>query len=69
MIDKDTAIDLINLMYQAAICAVCNCDDNVEGMYPCDCDCNATAQRDKVLRMLRQVREEQINTINKITEQ
>lgn len=64
-ISKETAKQIIDTMYQAAVCAVCNCDDNVEGMYPCDCDCNATAQRDKVLRMLREVRREQLEKIKK----
>lgn len=55
--------EIIDTMYQAAVCAVCNCDDNVEGMYPCDCNCAETTQRDKVLRMLREVREEQLTKI------
>lgn len=61
--DKKEIEEIINTMYQAAVCAVCNCDDNVEGMYPCDCECNATAQRDKILRMLREVRLDQLNKL------
>jgi len=65
-LSKEEAVGAIDLMYQAAVCAVCNCDDNAEGMYPCDCDCGATAQRDKILRMLREVRQEQIEKIQKL---
>lgn len=55
--------EAIDMIYQAAVCAVCQCDDNAAGMFPCNCNCAQTEQRDKILKMLRDVRQEQLDKL------
>lgn len=62
-ITKDEAIMAIDLMYQAGVCALCQCDDNPEGMFPCECDCQQTEERARLLKMLLDTRTELIDGI------
>jgi hypothetical protein len=63
MFSVDEVKEFIDTIYQCGVCALCQCDDNAEGMFPCNCDCDQTEKRAKVLKMLLDTRNELVKQI------
>ena len=59
-----TGKEAIQLMYEAAVCAVCHCDNNVTGVFPCDCGPDEIEKRQQAYKMLREVRQELIDKLD-----
>jgi len=59
-----TTKEAIEIMYQAAICALCQEDDNATGLYPCNCKGGAVEKRHKTIQMLINLKNELIGQVD-----
>lgn len=62
--EKKQIKELIETMYQAGFCAVCQCDNNPSGAFPCDCTCEQTKERKRILDMLLETKKELIKKVD-----
>lgn len=60
-----TLEEAVDMMYEAALCALCHCDDNAQGMFPCNCTCEETTRRSESIEMLNKLRRDIIQELNK----
>ena len=48
--------EAVQLMYEAAVAAICHCDNSPEGIYPVGCPCQQTKETHEKLEMLLDTR-------------
>lgn len=53
---KLTAVEAVEMMWQAAMCGLCHCNNNPSGIFPCDCDCEVTEKYSESITMLLEVK-------------
>lgn len=51
-IEKSAARALVDRAFRVAYSALCHCDDNAEGAFPKNCDCEQTKKQKEAIELL-----------------